>query len=211
MKKRITVILATLLCSLLLTGVAFAGPLTDYAKGKTAVDISLMPKLDGEAASGPGTLTLDGKNSNIDWSVTTGLGGKFALQYRQFNPESKTYPWGYGGLDTQELNVLYRLDKGLSAFAGLHRAKISSPFNGSTQNALQLGLLGTTPLGPKFQLYGVVGFGKNLFNGEAGIAYQLAKNTDLNLFYRYKKVDGLEPYDVDATLKGPGVGLTYRF
>lgn len=211
MKKRITVILATLLCSLLLTGVAFAAPLTDYSKGKTALEINWLPTLDGEAAIGSGTLTLDGKKGNIDWSVTTGLGGKFALQYRQFNPETKSYPWGYGGIDTQELNLLYRLDKGLSAFAGLHRAKIGSPFNGPAQNTLQVGLLGTKTLGPKYQLYGIVGFGKNLFNGEAGLAYELAQNTQFNLFYRYKKVDGLEPYDINTVVKGPGMGFTYKF
>lgn len=220
MKKRTPILFIVLLCSILVASVSFASPLNDYSSGKTAIDVNWLPNLNGEAKSGVNSYEFDGKRNNFDWGITTGLGNKFALQYRQFNPVTKDYVLPgpttiHGGVNTRELNVLYKLDKGLSAFVGVHQAKITAsvPIDGATQNTLQAGLVGTTKIAPNTNLYGVLGFGKNLFNGEAGISYEFAKATELSLFYRYKKIDNLriDSSNVDTNFKGFGLGLTHKF
>jgi predicted porin len=215
-KKRIFIIVTLLLNIMLIASVSLASPLTDYSPGKTAIDLNWFPNgtLDGSWGS------VDGKRGNIDWGVTTGLGNKFALQYRQFNPESKDIgvPSYRFGMRTQEVNVLYQLNKNVSAFVGWHQAKLhSSGITASDRNTFQAGLVGNTKIAPKTTLYGVVGVGSNLVNTETGVAYEVGKDLDLNVFYRYKKIDKLEynisgeTYKDDLKFKGVGVGLTYKF
>ena len=218
--KKLAVILAVLLCTLMAAGVTTASPLTDYSAGKVALDVNWTPRLDLEADGG----TIDGKNGNFDYGLTAGLGGKWAIQYRYFNPVSTDYFVDYGsltgnyhaGVRSQEVNILYKLDKNLSAFAGWHQAKLTTNapgFSLDNKSTWQVGLIGTTALGKKTTLYGIVGAGSSLLNAEAGFAYALAKDLDVNLFYRYKRIDDLKvnDYELDTTTKGFGLGLTYRF
>lgn len=219
--KKLAVILAVLLCTFMTAGVTTASPLTDYSAGKVALDVNWTPSLDIEAEGE----TIDGKNGNFDFGLTYGLGNKWAIQYRYFNPVSKDLSvlGGYhAGVRSQEVNVLYKLDKNLSAFAGWHQAKLTTnaPLTGlslDNKSTWQVGLIGTTELGKKTTLYGIVGAGSSLLNAEAGFAYALAKDLDVNLFYRYKRIDdlrisnGINSVGVDTTTKGFGLGLTYRF
>jgi hypothetical protein len=219
MRKKTLIIFATLLCSILVASISFASPLTDYSSGKTAIDLNWLPNLSGEVKNGLNSYNLDGKRSNFDWGITTGLGNKFALQYRQFNPAANdnVLPGStiIHGVNTRELNVLYKFDKGLSAFVGLHQAKVTAniPVTADTKNTLQAGLTGTKEIAPKTNIYGVFSFGKNLFSGETGVSYEFAKATELNLFYRYKTVDDLRVNSavVDTTFKGFGFGLSHKF
>ncbi len=210
--KKLAVILAVLLCTFMTAGVTTASPLTDYSAGKVALDVNWTPSLDMEVDS----LTGDGKSGNFDYGLTAGLGGKWAIQYRYFNPVSKDYGGYHGGIRSQEANILYKLDNNLSAFAGWHQARltINAPgFSLPSKSTWQVGLIGTTALGKKTTLYGIVGAGSSLLNAEAGFAYALAKDLDVNLFYRYKRIDDLRlnDSDIDTTTKGFGLGLTYRF
>lgn len=216
--KRMMVILTVLLCSLLAAGVTTASPLTDYSAGKVALDVNWTPSSDIEIDS----VKLDGKSGNFDFGLTAGLGNKWAIQYRYANPVSKDYaiPDGdsvfnfHAGVRSQEVNVLYQLDKNLSAFVGWHQAKLTSNVgDGDSKNTWQLGLIGTTEIAKKTTLYGIVGAGGSLFNAEAGVAYAFTKDLDLNLFYRYKRMDDLKAGDakVDTNVKGFGLGMTYRF
>lgn len=212
--KKLAVILAVLLCTFMTAGVTTASPLTDYSAGKVALDINWTPSLDMEANS----LTGDGKSGNFDYGLTAGLGNNWAIQYRYFNPVSKDYGGIHAGVRSQEVNILYKLDKNLSAFAGWHQARLTTNapgFSLPSKSTWQVGLIGTTELGKKTTLYGIVGAGSSLLNAEAGFAYALAKDLDVNLFYRYKRIDDLKvdgySGDIDATVKGFGLGLTYRF
>ncbi|MDR7866443.1 MAG: hypothetical protein RIN56_06445 [Sporomusaceae bacterium] len=210
--KKLAIILAVLLCTFTTAGVTMASPLTDYSAGKVALDVNWTPSLDLEANGE----TLDGKSGNFDYGLTAGLGGKWAIQYRYFNPVSKDYSGFHGGVRSQEVNVLYKLDKNLSAFAGWHQARLTTNAPGYSlpgKSTWQVGLIGTTALGKKTTLYGIVGAGGSLLNAEAGFAYALAKDLDVNLFYRYKRIDDLKVNDIDldTTTKGFGLGLTYRF
>jgi predicted porin len=218
--RRMMVILAVALCSLLVAGVTTASPLTDYSAGKVALDVNWTPSLDGDI----GVDKFDGKSGNFDFGVTAGLGNKWAIQYRYANPVSKDrdfywFPSGHVGVRTQEVNVLYQLDKNLSAFVGWHQAKITSNIgiNGDNKNAWQVGLIGTTEIAKKTTLYGIVGAGNSLFSAEAGVAYAMTKDLDLNVFYRYKRMDDLKSnsmwgeHNTDVTVKGLGLGVTYKF
>ena len=218
-------------CLMMLNSVVGAAPLTDYAKGNTAVDINWFPSMhmtDKYSGSQNGKDNADAKRATYSWGLTTGIDGKWAVQYQQFNPkvDRDTANSFNFGMKTQEFNVLYKVDSNLAAFAGWHQTKYDYASTGVTystekKNVLQVGLIGVTPIAPKMQLFGVVGFGKDLANYEIGASYDLAKNIDFNLFYRYTKVKNLAstesysgmPYnfDDDVTAKGIGYGITYKF
>ncbi len=225
MFKLISLILAIMLACMLMAGVTLASPLNDYSKGKTAIDIHWLPNLSMkdsyEGTTDTDSDREDGKRSNLDWGITTGLGGKWAVQYRQFNPETKDIgDWGFG-MRTRELNVLYQIDEGLSVFAGWHQAKFTYwcpvSVTADNKNKLQAGFIASTPIAEKTRLYGIAGFGKDLANYEAGLSYEFSPSLDFDLFYRYKKVKNLEDtignfaYRDDVTAKGLGFGFSYKF
>ena len=126
-----------ILCSSLITHIGYATPLADYSPGKITTDMTWYPSLKiTNSYSTPNsttskTSTADGKSGNFDFSLTAGLSGKWALQYRQFNPETITYVNSTllqnFGMKTQELNVLYKIDKSIAAFAGSHQVCPASP------------------------------------------------------------------------------------
>jgi hypothetical protein len=211
--KKLAVILSVLICTFLAVGVTTASPLTDYSAGKVSLDINWTP---GSDLKGDG-YSFDGKRNNFDFGVTTGLGNKWGLQYRYFHPVSKDYYGDFhAGVRSQEVNILYKLDKNLSAFAGWHQARITTNFTDSLPNksTWQAGLIGTTEIAKKTTLYGIAGAGSSLLSAEAGVSYAMAKDFDVNLFYRYKKINDLkiaDDYEVDTTVKGFGLGLTYKF
>lgn len=213
--RKLLVATAVLLCVLLTAGIAAASPLADHSAGKMSLDLNWTPNLSLSGVGGSGT-SFDGKTSNLDFGLTAGLGHRWAIQYRNFSPESGNYGGIYYGLKTQEANLLYRFEPHLAAFVGWHQARLSGNVPGSslpTKNTCQVGLIGNTEIAPKTVLYGIVGAGGNLFTGEAGISYALQKDLEFTVFYRYKRVDNLQLDGVstDVTAKGIGVGLTYKF
>lgn len=227
------VFILTMVCSTLIAGVSSASPLTDYSPGSTAVDIKWFPALymtdryTTAIAELNGTDIANGKQENSEWGVTTGLGGNWAIQYRQFNPETEDFEDSgllqKYGLRTQELNVLYKIDQSISAFAGWHQARytyeaeIDANVTAQDKNVLQAGLIGTTQVASKTQLYGLVGVGEALVDCELGVSYAVAKALDLDLVYRYKQVGELvdttfgTPYEDAVTIEGLGLGITYKF
>lgn len=228
MSKKYIALLAVTVCVSLIPGLTLASPLMDYSTGKTSVDITSYPNLHikdhfvSQSFNDDRTLEFNGKNGNLDWGITTGMGGKLALQYRQFNPEGNDGANEIIGMKTQEVNVLYKLNNNLSAFVGWHQAKYSYeymtiPFSAENKDVLQGGIIGTTKIAPRMNFYGIVGFGKDLQNFESGISYEVDKHIELNLVYRYKKVEdmndvlGANPYKDSVTVHGYGVGVTYKF
>lgn len=204
--------------------IGYASPLTDYSQGKTSIDITWRPSLDivdkytYSGSDDSTTDRLDGRKATFDWRITSGLGNNCAIQYNHYraigNPEDFN-----AGIRAQELNLLYRLNKNTAAFAGYHRAKfnISDSVSTPNKNTLQAGLIGNIEIAKKTDVYGIVGFGKDLVNYEVGISYELAKDIEFNVDYRYKKVKNLSDtigsfsYKDDVTAKGVGCGITYKF
>ena len=124
MKK--TAILAMVAATMVTTSVGFAAPLSDYSAGNTSVDLTWrQSSIDATSQSVTDSLS---KKGNMEIGITTGLGGNFAFQYTNANNKSKdtNLPDGSGGtyrengsLKTQEFNVLYKMDKNVSAYVGI--------------------------------------------------------------------------------------------
>ncbi len=235
--KKILYITAILIFAL--STVSFASPATDYSQGKVAIDISIRPNMDLDF----GGNKLDGKSSNPNLGVTIGLGNKMAFQYRNDAADSKSYTFGgsvygiaingeiHGDFKAQEYNLLYKIDKNLTALVGLTNAKGSLKasgtiggqpgsidFSGKDSNGYQVGLIGTTKLAEKANAYGIISAGNKITNYEVGVSYEFTKNAEFNLFYRdttYKGIKvtygGVDSPDFDYKAKGMGYGITYKF
>lgn len=232
MKK--TAILAMAAATMLTASVGFAAPLTDYSVGKTSIDLtSRQSDIKGEAPAGD--VSLD-KKYNLDWGITTGLGNNFALQYNGYNPKSKdtviySDPTETDSMNiklkTQELNVLYKLDKNISAYAGLVRLKAtanqtvdvsgvstSSSDASDTKNKIQFGLVGSTKIADKTTAYASIGVASDFTNWKIGLSQEIAPNVEFNVDYRSLKAKSLAINnigDVDVTAKGVGFGVSYKF
>lgn len=215
--KKIIVLVA---CFMMIGSVALASPLMDFSQGKGSIDLTMRNTENSIEGVG-----LE-KDYNFDGAATFGLGNKWAVQYRYFQPESdKTYIYPVAGtfkLATNEFNVLYKLDKNLAAFAGYANAKgtlagsvdteegvLEGSASSSTKDLWQLGLVGTAALGDKTTLWASVGAGSDLTNWEAGIGYAFTPKCEFNVSYREFKVNDLDGADVKA--KGLGFGLTFKF
>ena len=207
-----------LVCSMLLSSVAVASPLMDFTQGKTAIDLTLYPSLDYHVTTNQGWKgTGDGIHNNYDIGITTGLGNKFALQYRQFNPKSlqvggDSNSFTYG----QELNVLYQIDKSFNVFICEQIGRYNQTFSKTeTKNNLQIGLIGSTQLDNNLSLFGTIGYGKDISNYEVGLAYAVSKKVDLNVMYRDRKSTHLHypatAIDLTSEVKGFGYGVTCKF
>lgn len=140
-----------------LSSVAMASPLTDYSKGKAALDVTYRISPDFDANPGIngigklGEVAFDGDN-NFEWSFTYGIGNNWALQYRQAASKGKlglinevgAEPQAYAsegasgdflnvGLQAktkvEEYNALYKLNKNISLFTGVVKAAPSVKAN----------------------------------------------------------------------------------
>jgi hypothetical protein len=155
--------------------------------------------------------------SNWSFGVTTGLGDKFAIQYRQFNPEIKRLGPASENItvDSKEANLLYRLNKNFAVFTGYHWGKYSTKYFGSTyrteNNGVQYGLIASQQIADKTMLYGTAGFGSDYRNYEVGLGYALNPNLEFNLVYRDMRSDKFGDASIDTRIKGLGAGLTYTF
>lgn len=233
MKKKV---LLTLAAAMAVTSVSFASPLSNYDKGSLAIDLnmSISPKLEsGES--------IDAK-SRLGAGISYGIGNKFAVQYNYSDNKSKNTPfeeddgtnYAIGTLNAQvtgqQFNLLYQINPNISAFAGWTKSKLkvnstfeygdgSGPLgNGSTtdkesQNGYQVGFIGQTKLADNLTGWALIGAGNKVNAYEIGVGYDLAKNTEFNVFYRQTKYkdfgDSDDKYDVKT--KGLGAGLTFKF
>ncbi|MDR3589082.1 MAG: hypothetical protein P4N41_05415 [Negativicutes bacterium] len=215
-------ILSGIFVFVLLSGTALASPLADYSAGKTAIDLTLHAsgnvKSEFSGDDGDDQLTVPGKKAG-DFAATIGLGNRMALQYGAYAPRAP-----FWGVATQQFNLLYQVDKGISVFAGVLNAKYStsdSRAQPEKKNIFQGGLIGYTPLGRDTVLYGTVGFGRDLTDREVGVSYAFTKNLEFNLSYRWLTVRNLNITYEDSgavwhdtstiTAPGLGMGVTLKF
>jgi opacity protein-like surface antigen len=205
---------------MLFYSIGVASPLMNYSAGKTSIDYTQYSNENIKDVwkvvnYGNTTEWHHPNNKSYSLGITTGLGNKWALQYRQFNTKMDFVGVG---MKTQEVNVLHKMNEHLSAFVGWHQGKYTNDMaTAENKDVFQAGLVGSMPIAPKTELFGVVGLGRDLVNYEAGVAYQIAKNLDVNVEYRYKKVRNLKDYmggvNYQETIiaQGFGFGLTYSF
>ncbi|MBP2650978.1 MAG: hypothetical protein H6Q74_1803 [Firmicutes bacterium] len=215
-------ILITLTCLLMLSSIALASPQMDFSQGKGSIDINWR---NTENSITNSDYAQDfSKKYNFDGTITYGLGNNFALQYRNFVPESKTTSiYGYdvtAKLRTNEYNLLYKLDKNVAVLAGVVNAKGELNFENyggtastDTKNYWQVGVVASTNIATNTTLWGSVAAGKNLTNYEIGIGYQFAPSWEFNVNYRDLKLKNFTADDVtpDIQAKGLGLGVTYKF
>lgn len=140
------VIFLCILLGSLFVSTALAAPLTDYSAGKLAVDVSLRT-VENESDETGGTHNTYSARSGVDFGATLGLGGRWALQYRGLNTESRDRffsQWADGTeldpdyeslsermrLKTAEVNLLYRCNRSCALFAGSvsTKARFSSTY-----------------------------------------------------------------------------------
>lgn len=190
--------------------------------------------------------SFDG-SANMDAGLTIGLGNNWAVQYRQYNPEGTI--WSYSdeyisvGLDgkikSEEFNVLYKFGPKFAGFVGAVRsnASIKASLSGygigtyipeikaEEHSTVQVGLLGTATVAKNLDAYGIVSFGSDYRNWEAGLSYNFDKNWSLNVSYRDTQFDKYKLAGIsdsstgsyadvnlkDITVKGWGFGLAYKF
>lgn len=216
----------TVILVLGLTSSGFASPLMDYSKGAGSLDISLKPNQDISVEQNGHDAEFDGKSSNLGLGITYGLGNDWALQYRFNNADTKVKhdPQRDDSIDfrVHEFNVLHKVGKNVSAFAGAVRTKSTSHNSNwadkaDDQTGYQLGLIGVAGLGPKTNAYGIVSAGNDIRRYEVGVSYGFAKNLEVNVAYEYAKYeDGGSHFfhgvmDEDYVVKGLKYGLVYKF
>ena len=220
MNKKI--IAFTLGIMIAMSGMTFAAPMTDLSAGKVAVDLSITKPETSITTIAKFDLA---KKTNFDFGLTAGIGDKWGLQYKYQNADTKTT--NITGMDgrlnskVQEINLIYQLDKNFQVFTGVNKFSSDVIFGDSkvgsynSENKYQLGVTGVTKLGGKLSGWATLAAGDDNYTYELGLAQELSKNLDLNLFYRYKKFDNAK-ISSGATLdsmvvSGFGLGVTAKF
>lgn len=199
-------VLAITLAALSAASVAAAAPQTQWTQGEWQMDLG---------AWAPKSKISDFE-SDTKWNFAGGLGyalsDKWALRYDYHGLKTKEGDYKTYG-DEHEVNLAYSLGKNWAVFAGWNR--INNDFDGHkaynvNNNVAQIGLATNYELAKNLHFYAEGALGtKKTSLWEAGLAYTIAKDWDINAGYRY--VD--TKYDDDNNIKYRGflVGLSYRF
>lgn len=217
--KKSALIAAAAVATMVCSGVS-AAPLTDYTAGKTAIDLTFRSSDLND--KGPGYDVSFDKKTNLDWGITTGLGNKFAIQYNGYNAKSDDTLRYNGSIDnlelkTQEFNVLYQIDKNISAYTGVVKSKATwnNDESSNEKSKMQFGLIGSTKIADKTTAYASVAVASDFTNWKIGVSQEIAPNLDFNVDYRRMQVKNLtgDTYtgSDDITTKGLGYGVTYKF
>lgn len=198
-------IMLTAVLAVAVMGAAEAAPLKDYSAGKVALDLgfSFGAKVNGSSAK-----------EAMNGALTVGLGNNWAAQYKYDNYQASRIEEGKLGVQKHELNVLYKINPMFSAYAGWVRGNFEAKMDGEgdkfSKNTYQVGIQGQVQLAPKLTGWGsaaLMGAGYGL---EAGLGYEVVKNVDLNLGYKYTR---LRHVGDDSTFAGRGffAGASYKF
>lgn len=231
MKKKLLLFIFLVMMS----NVALASPLMDYSAGKGSIELQWRDAKNTILQDG---LSLDYPNKvNVDAAVTLGIGNNFAIQYRNFSPKSDyKHIIDNGGtteqtvkLEESEFNLLYKLDKNIAVFAGRVNVKGTIEQSHSTgifgdisipsesKRIFQVGLVGSTQVADKTNLWGSIGTGSKLTSLEIGVGYEFAPNWEFDVSYHkltVKEVRYILPVPVpmiENATEGFGLGVTYKF
>jgi len=147
-----------------------------------------------------------------------------AVQYKYSDSKTKDYNYYFSGYNAKsaevtghEFNVLYQINPNVSAFVGYTRSTGKINWSGyseeQSKSGYHVGVIGQTKIADAVTAWASASAGNRLTSYEIGLGYDVAMNTELNLFYRYLKYKDFDVLgeDVDATIKGLGAGVTYKF
>ena len=198
------VVVSTLMALVAGASIASAAPQTTWDQGEWQLDLGAWaPKA-----------KVDGVSSDTKWNFNGGLGyaisSKWALRYDYHGLKTKAGEFKTDG-DEHEVNLVYSLGKNVALFGGWNRINNDLGKLGSdTNNVAQFGVATKFPLAKNLALYadGALGTEKTSL-WEAGLAYTINKDWDLNAGYRY--VDTKLTDDNNIKYRGFLVGLSYRF
>ena len=201
MKRFYLACVAAALCGLCLHSTAQASPLKNYAAGKVAIDagITLPSSIEGD----------NYKMSKSDSSylgATLGLGSNTAINYKWNNFKAHE-----GKLRAHQLNLMYKVLPGISAYAGYMRTDTNTRIGGHDKDTLQAGLQASYDIPALFTIWGNLGAGTKSNTYEIGLSKPILNNLELNIsYYDHKFKDSLGKHrDLDA--KGVNLGLTLKF
>lgn len=193
-----SVLMATVICS-----AAYASPLQNYSAGKVAVDLGVNLPSSVEY----GGHDFDDSNSGYA-GATLGLGNNMALNYKWNNYDADNFD-----TDTHQLNLMYKLVPGVSAYVGYLHADTSGYF-GNSEGSAQVGLSASYDIPALFTVWGNVGVGTNNAGYEVGISKELTNNLELNASYYNQKFDNAfscDGHEADLKAKGVNLGVTLKF
>ncbi len=201
MEKIAITLAASLLMAASLSAAALASPLKNYNPGKIAVDagISLPSSIEG------GNYKMS-KSDSTYFGATAGIGSNMALNYKWNN-----YKADQGKTRAQQVNLMYKVLPGISAYAGYLNADTSTDFGGKNKNSGQVGLVAAYDIPLLFTVWGNIGVGNKNGGYEIGISKPIFNNVELNASYYDQKFNDALGDDKDMKAKGVNLGLTVKF
>lgn len=201
MKKIAITLAASLLMAASLSAATLASPLKNYNPGKIAVDagISLPSSIEG------GNYKMS-KSDSTYFGATAGIGSNMALNYKWNN-----YKADQGKTRAQQVNLMYKVLPGISAYAGYLNADTSTDFGGKNKNSGQVGLVAAYDIPLLFTVWGNIGVGNKNGGYEIGISKPIFNNVELNASYYDQKFNDALGDDKDMKAKGVNLGLSVKF
>lgn len=190
--KKLVILMAAVL--LLTAAPVCASPLQDFSSGRLAVDLNWKP------------YSFSGGNAG-EFGVTAGLGGDWAIAYRQISLDTAGYARDYR-VQSREINLIRRLGDGFQFYVGHSRTGGGAGI--AAKNVLQAGVIAARKLGERFTLYTILGGGKNVANVEFGLSYQLNPHLELTSTYRHLTVERIGEGASRHNYRGFGLGLTWK-
>lgn len=182
---------------------AYAAPLRSYGAGKTAIDVGMNLPTNNDYDG----YSVGSKETSPYAGITVGISEKAALNYKwnQYKNDHDTQ------LDTQQLNLMYKLLPGLDVYAGYLNTDTDLYGHGRNTNSAQFGLQGNIKLPLDFTVWTRTAIGSKIKGYEIGLSRPLLSNVDLNLSYYDHKYDEAAIHDTDVRTKGVNVGVTLKF
>lgn len=176
MEKIAITLAASLLMAASLSAAALASPLKNYNPGKIAVDagISLPSSIEG------GNYKMS-KSDSTYFGATAGIGSNMALNYKWNN-----YKADQGKTRAQQVNLMYKVLPGISAYAGYLNADTSTDFGGKNKNSGQVGLVAAYDIPLLFTVWGNIGVGNKNGGYEIGISKPIFNNVELSSLSKSK-------------------------
>lgn len=226
-KKILTILAATMT----ITSVSFASPLTNYTEGQVSIDLNPNISSDSSKEQVAGAITYAVNNKLAVQYKHADNKTKNYFYIEEVTPWSYENKFAHAQLIAYEINVLYQIDHNIAAYAGWAKetAKMNwfynagssssnityseSGSNKKSQNSFQLGLVGQTHFTEDLTGWASIAAGSNIMSYEVGLGYDITKNTECNVFYRYNKYKGFnfDDGDIDVTIQGLGAGITLKF
>lgn len=202
MKKKI---LACLAGACFVTGIGYAAPVVDVAKGDVFMDVSYN-RLDVD--------TANLKFNAAEIALTHGLSDKFALSTGvTFTGEETFHTFGPIDANIYDLKLQYKASKEFAPFIGFKKWEIDykglpADMELASRTGMQYGLIYNKKLAPKTNAFAMASFGNDIQEYKLGLAYAL--QNDCTAEINYKKIS-LDTHGSDIDAKGLGFGVTYKF